>query len=172
MRALVVVDYQNDFVDGALGSPDAVAICDAVCDLAEAYLSAGDDVFVTMDTHDEGYMGSLEGRFLPVPHCIRGTEGWRLHGRLREIVSRGGCTVLEKGTFGCERLLGLLRGYDEIELCGVATNVCVLANAVIARTAAPDARVVVRRSAVASYDRDLGERALGLLPSIQVEVVD
>lgn len=169
MRALVVVDYQNDFVDGSLGSEDAVSIEDAVCSRIEDFLGSGDDVFVTMDTHGEGYLSTLEGRMLPVTHCIRGTRGWMLHGRVADLAK--GCTVMEKGTFGCQRLMGLLAGYDEIELCGVATNVCVLANAVIARTAAPEARVIVRRDCVASYDRDLGEKALELMASLQVEVL-
>ncbi len=169
MRALVVVDYQNDFVDGSLGSEDAVSIEDAICSRIGEYLGSGDDVYVTMDTHGEDYLSTLEGRMLPVEHCIRGTDGWRLHGRVGELAS--GCTILEKGTFGCPGLMDILCGYDEIELCGVATNICVIANAVIARTAAPDARIVVRRDCVASYDRELGEKALDVMASLQVEVL-
>ncbi|MDO5853047.1 MAG: isochorismatase family cysteine hydrolase [Thermoplasmata archaeon] len=171
MRALVVVDYQNDFVDGSLGGPDAVAIEGAVCARMSEYLGAGDAVFVTMDTHGPDYPDTREGVMLPVSHCVRGTDGWMLHGRVGEIASRGGCTVIEKNTFGCSLLLRELAPFDSIELCGVATNVCVLANAVIARTANPQARIVVRRDCVASYDRDLGEKALDVMASLQVEVL-
>ncbi len=169
MRVLVVIDYQNDFVDGSLGSPDAVSIEGAVRGRIEDYLGTGDRVIFTMDTHAPSYLETLEGRMLPVEHCIRGTEGWRIHGSVGELAD--GCTVIEKGTFGCRDLLDILVDYDEIELCGVATNVCVLANAVIARTANPEARVLVRRDCVASYDPVLGERTLDLLPGLQVEVL-
>ena len=171
MRALVVVDYQNDFVDGSLGSQDAVIIGDAVCDRISDHLASGDDVFFTRDTHGPDYMDTREGRMLPVRHCIKGTDGWKLHGRVRELSRRDGCRILEKGTFGCQELAGVLAGYDTIELCGVATNICVLANAVLARTANPEADVVVRRDCVASYDRRLGEEALDVMASLQVEVI-
>lgn len=169
MRVLLVIDYQNDFVDGALGSADAVAIEDAVCGRVREYLASSDDVVFTMDTHGEGYLGTLEGRMLPVPHCIEGTGGWELHGKVRALSE--GCRILRKGTFGCQELLGILPDYDEIELCGVATNICVMANAVIARTASPQARIVVRRDCVASYDRALGEKALDVMSSLQIEVI-
>lgn len=169
MRALLVIDYQNDFVDGALGSADAVAIEDAVCGRVREYLASSDDVVFTMDTHGEGYLSTLEGRMLPVPHCIEGTEGWELHGKVRGLSE--GCRILRKGTFGCRDLLDILPAYDEIELCGVATNICVMANAVIARTANPQARIVVRRGCVASYDRALGEKALDVMASLQIEVL-
>ncbi len=169
MRVLLVIDYQNDFVDGSLGSADAVAIEDAVCSRVREYLASSDDVVFTMDTHGDGYLDTLEGRMLPVPHCIEGTEGWELHGKVRELSE--GCRILRKGTFGCQELLGILPAYDEIELCGVATNICVMANAVIARTASPQARIVVRRDCVASYDSSLGEKALDVMSSLQIEVI-
>lgn len=171
MRALVVVDYQNDFVTGTLGSDDAVAIEDAVCGRISEYLVAGDDVFLTKDTHGTDYLRTAEGRLLPVEHCIRGTPGWDLHGRVAELAAGPGCRILEKDTFGCRELMEILRSYDSIELCGVATNICVIANAVIARTANPEARVTVRRDCVASYDRELGEKALDVMGSLQVEIV-
>lgn len=168
-RALVVVDYQGDFVDGSLGGEDAAAIEGAICSRMLEYRSSGDPVLVTMDTHGEDYLDTLEGRLLPVEHCIRGTEGWRLHGRVAELAE--GCVILEKDTFGCRALMDLLEGMDEVELCGVATNICVLANAVLARTACPGARIVVRRDCVASYDRGLGEEALDVMRSLQIEVL-
>ncbi len=171
MRALVVVDYQNDFVDGSLGSSAAASIEGAVCARMEEYIGTGDDVFVTMDTHGEDYLLTREGVMLPVEHCIDGTDGWMLHGRVGEIARIGGCRIIRKSTFGCAELLGLLRGYDSIELCGVATNVCVLANAVIARTANPQARVVVRRDCVASYDGLLESEALDVMAGLQIEVL-
>lgn len=171
MRALVVVDYQNDFVTGSLGSQDAILIGDAVCSRITESLESGDDVFFTRDTHGSDYLETREGSLLPVPHCIEGTSGWEIAGRVGELSRDPRCRIIDKPTFGCADLLGMLRGYDEIELCGVATNICVIANAVIARTASPEARVVVRRDCVASYDRELGERALEVMASLQVEVI-
>lgn len=170
MRALLVIDYQNDFVDGSLGSPAAVAIGGAIRSRMEEYLSQGDDVFVTMDTHDSEYLSTLEGRMLPVEHCIIRSDGWKLHGSIADLSDR--CTVLKKSTFGCGELASILKSYDEIELCGVATNICVLANAIIARTANPEARVIVRRSCVASYDERLGNEALDVMTGLQIEVED
>ena len=167
MRALVVVDYQTDFVNGTLGSQDAVIIGDAVCDRISDHLASGDDVFFTRDTHGPDYLDSREGRMLPVPHCIHGTPGWEIHGRVGELSGDPRCRIFDKPTFGCAELMDALRGYDEIELCGVATNICVMANAVIARTANPEADVVVRRECVASYDRRLGEEALDVMVSLQ-----
>ena len=89
-------------------------------------------------------------------HCIKGTPGWEICGRPGELSEDPRCRIIDKPTFGCAELMEVLRGYDEIEICGVATNICVIANAVIARTANPEARVVVRRDCVASYDRELG----------------
>ena len=171
MRALVVVDYQNDFVTGALGSRDAESIGERICARITEHLRAGDDVFLTRDTHDDGYLNTREGRLLPTLHCIRGTPGWEFDPRIASFADDPRCRVLEKPTFGCAGLLDILGDYDEIELCGVATNICVIANAVIARTANPEARVYVRRDCVASYDRELGERALDVMGSLQVEVL-
>lgn len=171
MRALVVVDYQNDFVKGTLGSEAAASIEDAVCSRMEDYSASGDAVFVTMDTHGGDYLETREGIMLPVRHCIQGTEGWELYGRVRDVAERIGCRAIRKNTFGCADLLGILKDYDEIEICGVATNICVLANAVMARTANPQARVIVRRDCVASYDGRLGDEALDVLAGLQVEVL-
>ena len=171
MRALVVIDYQTDFVTGTLRSQDAVLIGDAIGSLVSSYLDSGDSVFFTRDTHGPDYPDTREGRMLPVAHCIRGTPGWEIHGRVGELSGDPRCRIFDKPTFGCAELMDALRGYDEIELCGVATNICVMANAVIARTANPEARVFVRRSCVASYDRDLGEKALEVMGSLQVEVL-
>lgn len=171
MRALVVIDYQTDFVTGTLGSQDAVIIGDAISSLISSYLDSGDSVFFTRDTHGPGYLDSREGRLLPVPHCIMGTSGWSIHGKVGELSEDPRCRVIDKPTFGCAELMELLKGYDEIELCGVATNICVIANAVIARTANPEARVFLRRNCVASYDRELGEKALDVMESLQVEIL-
>lgn len=169
MKSLIVVDYQVDFVSGSLGSEDAKSIEGSICDRIEQALDEGWRVIFTLDTHDDGYLGTLEGVKLPVPHCLKGTEGHMLYGRVSSYADRG--IVMEKSSFGCPDLMGRLDDCDEVELCGVATNICVLANAVMIRSFYPDMKVSVRRSCTASYDRDAAEKALCILPSLQVDVV-
>ena len=162
---------QNDFITGALGTPEAQAILPAVQGRIRLARSRGETVVFTRDTHGENYLSTQEGENLPVPHCIRGTRGWEFDPAVSDLVGDPRCRVMEKGTFGCAGLMDVLRQCDEVELCGVATNICVIANAVIARTANPEARVYVRRDCVASYDRDLGDKALDVMASLQVEIL-
>ena len=164
------MDYQNDFVKGSLGSPSAEAIEDRIVSKIGRYLECGDDVFFTMDTHDEDYPRTDEGMRIPVRHCIKGTAGWRIFGRVAEYQHLG--KTVEKHTFGSLDLIGELKGYDEIELCGVATNICVIANAVILKTAYPESNVKVDPGSVASYDGDLHRKALDVMRSLSIDVSD
>jgi nicotinamidase-related amidase len=140
-RALVVVDYQNDFVTGSLGSLQAEAIEGNIVSKIEEYLNAGGEIFFTMDTHDSDYLETDEGIHLPIEHCIKGTPGWNIFGKVAEYQAMG--RTIEKGTFGSFDIIEHLKGFDEIEVCGVATNVCVLVNAVLLKTAYPDSKVIV-----------------------------
>lgn len=169
-RALVIIDYQNDFVTGSLGSDDAKALESVLHSHVSDFLARGEDVYFTKDTHGDDYASTDEGRHIPVAHCLKGTEGWEIHGSLRGLSER--CTVLEKGTFGSTELAEIIRdkGYDEVEVCGVATNICVLANAVLIKAYAPECRVIVDRRHVASYDRSLGESALKVMASMCIDV--
>ena len=131
-RALVVIDYQNDFVIGSMGCADALALEPLLFDKVSEAIDSGEDVFFTRDMHRaEDYPDSAEGRKYPVLHCIEGTDGSEIFGRLRRLSTD--CTVLSKDTFGSVELAKRLQagGYSEIELCGVVTNICVMANAVI-----------------------------------------
>ena len=127
-RLLVVVDMQNDFIDGALGTKEAQSIVPAVVKKAEAYAAAGDEVVFTLDTHFDDYMDTAEGRKLPVPHCIKGTPGWELCGQLKAFEGRR----FEKHTFGSGSLSEYVRGgdYRSVELVGLCTDICVISNAV------------------------------------------
>jgi nicotinamidase-related amidase len=167
-RALVVVDYQNDFVDGSLGSQAARDMEDRIASKIEEYLERGDRVVFTLDTHGEGYLQTDEGRRIPVEHCIRGTRGWEVHGKAAGYT--GSARTVEKGAFGSLDLIGEVEGCDEIELCGVATNVCVMANAAILKAAYPESRVSVDSRCVASYDADLHGKALDVMRSMSIDV--
>ncbi len=170
-KLLIVVDYQNDFVSGALGFPGAREIEDAVCEKIRAYQSAGDDVVCTLDTHEENYLETQEGKKLPVPHCLYGTEGWRLYGKAAALLED--CPKFEKSVFGSAALFDYLRKipYESIELCGVVSNICVLSNAVLARTAQPETEILVDPACVASSDSSLNEAALAVLAGLQVTLL-
>lgn len=172
MKCLIVVDYQVDFVSGSLGN-DAAAALDA--DIAARIRRAreqGEDVIFTLDTHEVEYMSTREGRYLPVSHCIRGTEGHELYGEVAKE-RRAGDAVFCKETFGSKELFAHLleKRYDAIELCGVVTNICVISNAVLAKTALPEADVSVNAALCASNDPALHHKALEVMASFQVDII-
>jgi nicotinamidase-related amidase len=169
-RALVVVDYQADFVTGSLGSPHAEAIEGNIVLKIREYLESGGEVFFTMDTHDGDYLRTDEGMHLPVEHCIKGTSGWQIFGKVADYQSKG--KTIEKGTFGSLDLIKELNEFDLIEICGVATNICVIANAVILKTAYPDSKVAIDPKCAASYDIELHRKALEIMGSLSIDVLD
>ena len=162
-RLLIVVDMQRDFVDGALGSAAAQAIVPAV----GALVSGADEVVYTQDTHGGDYLETHEGKLLPVPHCIRGTEG---HEILPEVFRRG-ARVFEKGTFGSVPLAEYAAGYGEITLCGVCTDICVVSNALLIRAFAPEASVCVVAGACAGTSPEAHQAALLTMKSCQIEII-
>lgn len=171
-QLLIVVDYQNDFVTGTLGFPAAAALEPNLHDKVQAYQDAGDDVVYTMDTHHEDYLDTQEGKKLPVPHCLCGSEGWQLHGRLRYQLAY--CPFFEKDTFGSTDLLHYLeeKRYDRIELVGVVSNICVISNAVLAKAVQPEAEIVVDAQCVASNDPAMQEKAFDILENLHIDVVN
>lgn len=171
-KLLVVVDYQTDFVSGALGSRYAAAIEDRICEKITARRQQGYDVWFTFDTHGADYSDTQEGRRLPVAHCLKGTPGWALYGKTAALLSEGD-RCFEKGSFGSPALFEALRGggYDAVELVGVVTNICVISNAVLVKTALPEAEVTVDASCTASNDPRLHEAALDVMESLQVTVM-
>lgn len=163
-RLLIVVDMQHDFVDGALGSEAAQAIVPAVAALA----AAADEVVYTQDSHAENYPETHEGRFLPVPHCIRQTTGWEILPQ----VWRSGARVFEKYTFGSIALAEYAKQFDEITLCGVCTDICVVSNALLIRSFACEASVRVIASACAGTSPAAHRAALEVMRSCHIEIAD
>lgn len=172
MKALVVVDYQNDFVNGALGFAGAELLEPLIIEKINECRGNGGKVIFTLDTHTEDYMNTAEGRKLPVEHCIKGTEGHKLFGKVAECVAADDI-VIEKPSFGSLELAEHLKeaGYDEVELCGLVTDICVVSNVIIAKAALPESRIVVDSKAVASFDNDKHNAALEVMKSIQAEVI-
>lgn len=172
-KLLVIVDYQNDFVDGALGFPRAAELEGPICEKIDHSHANGDDIVFTLDTHLADYLYTQEGKILPVTHCVRGTHGWGLYGKVGKLAE--GHPQLEKDTFGCKVLLDYLLTaptYDEIELVGLVGNICVLSNAVIAKTAQPEAEIVVDVRCTACPDPALNEKTLDILEGLQVKVIN
>ena len=172
-KLLIVVDYQNDFVSGALGFEGADALDEPICAKIEAYRSEGADVVYTLDTHgtSEEYLATSEGRNLPVPHCERGSHGWQLFGRTAELLEGARC--FEKPAFGCVDLIPFLRegAYDQVELCGLVSNICVISNAVIAKAALPESQVIVDAACTSCFDAVANEEALRVMEGVQITVL-
>ncbi len=172
-KLLLVVDYQKDFVDGALGFPGAEALDGPIAEKIAAYRSAGDDVAFTMDTHCSNYLNTQEGRRLPVPHCLTDSEGWALYGRTGQAQASGD-VVIRKGGFPSLELGNWLENqeYDQVELVGLVSYMCVLSNAVVAKAALPEAEILVDASCTAGPDPDLHEKALDLMEALQMTVMN
>lgn len=168
-KVLVVVDMQNDFIDGVLGTQEAQAIIPKVVEKIRSYEERGDEVLFTMDTHGEDYLKTQEGQKLPIVHCVKGTAGWQLHQAIRPY----GRKVFEKtcfGSLGCaEYIAG--RGYAEVELIGVCTDICVLTNALLIKTLLPESIVRVDSSCCAGVTPDSHETALAAMRMTQIEIL-
>lgn len=169
MKALIVVDMQNDFIDGALGTKEAVAIVGNVKEKIAEYRKNGDTVIFTRDTHGEDYMSTQEGKNLPVPHCIKGTKGWEISPMLDVADS----IVIDKPTFGSKELAGYLAGIDtleEVELIGLCTDICVISNAMLIKAFMPELKVSVDGSCCAGVTPESHSNALSAMKMCQVEV--
>ena len=173
-RLLLVVDYQKDFVDGALGFAGAERLDGPIAEKIAAYHAAGDDVAFTLDTHQENYLDTQEGRKLPVPHCLMNSEGWQLYGKTGQAMDKSRDMVVCKPAFPSLWLGNWLKGqgYDRIELVGLVSYLCVLSNAVILKAAFPEVRIVVDAACTASPDPEMNSKALDVMENIHIDVVN
>ena len=165
-KTLIVVDMQNDFVDGALGTPEAVEILPAVRDKIAEYVDRGDEIIFTRDTHQEDYLMTNEGKHLPVEHCIEGTSGWEI----APGVYVEGCEIVDKPAFGYTGWSG--RDFSEVELIGLCTDICVISNALIIKALYPEITVKVDPKCCAGVTPDSHEAALATMKMCQVDMVE
>jgi len=170
-KMLIVVDMQNDFIDGALGTAEAQAIVGNV--VAEIRKYPSENVIATRDTHPENYMETLEGRHLPVPHCIRGTEGWQI--RAEVAAALGEALIIDKPTFGSVALAEQLRALAErepleITLCGLCTDICVVSNALLIKAYLPETPVNVLAGCCAGVTPESHAAALQTMTMCQIKV--
>ena len=171
-KLLIVIDMQNDFIDGSLGTAEAVAIVDAVREKIRSY--PPEDVIATMDTHGADYLETQEGRNLPVVHCVKGTDGWQIRPELAALIDPA--NVYEKPTFGCTELAEDLKDYYEnvedfeLELVGLCTDICVVSNALLLKAAMPEVRICVDARCCAGVTPAKHLAALETMRSCQIEV--
>lgn len=167
MKYLIVVDMQVDFITGALGSKDAEAI---VPNVVEKVKNFDGKVIFTRDTHFDNYMDTQEGEKLPVPHCIKDTDGWQICDELQPFAE----TVIDKITFGSVELSKIIESFgepiEEIELCGLCTDICVISNAMILKAAYPEAKISVDASCSAGVTKESHLTALNAMKAVQIEI--
>ena len=168
-KAIVVVDMQKDFIDGALGTKEAQEMLPHMEAKLAAAQAAGAKLVFTMDTHGEDYLATQEGRRLPVTHCMRGTEGWEIAASLQPFV-RAAEAVVEKPAFGSTELPALLEDCDEIELVGLCTDICVISNALVLKAFYPEKKISVDASCCAGVTPASHAEALRAMKMCQVDV--
>ncbi len=186
MNILIVVDMQNDFVNGSLGTKEAQAIIPHVVKRIQEAKAAGWTIYVTQDTHFSDYLHTQEGEKLPVKHCLLGTEGWKLNEDVQSALANYPYCLVHKSTFGSDHMIEELlmltdSNYrfdlecngqpDTFELIGLCTDICVVSNAILVKTYFPEDRVVVNSACCAGVTPALHEAALKVMQSCQIDVI-
>lgn len=169
-KILAVIDMQNDFIDGALGTKEAEQITGRVRAKVDKYLSEKDTVIYTRDTHTENYMNTQEGRNLPVIHCVQGTPGWEI---AKDVFVKG-CPVIDKPSFGSLELAEYVAKLDQvesIELIGLCTDICVISNAMILKARFPEIPIMVDASCCAGVSPESHENALAAMKMCQIQII-
>ena len=174
-RYLFVIDYQNDFVDGALGFPGAEKLDGPIAAKIRQY--GPGRVLFTRDTHFDNYLQTREGRNLPVPHCIKESHGWQVYGETAKALDEVGAKAIDKLVFGMDvtdpaTAAVLPETADEIELVGLVSNICVVSNAVVLQSKYPEATITVDAGCTDSFDKTLHAKVLDVLEGFQVKVIN
>ncbi len=167
---LIVVDMQNDFIDQALGTKEAIAIVDHVVERIKQF---DGEIFVTYDTHNENYMETLEGKNLPVPHCIKGSEGWQLNPKIAQALAMKKYHVVEKDTFGAKQLPQMILDQckpKSIELLGLCSDICVVSNALLLKAHFPEVKIMLDSKGCAGVTPQSHEAALLTMKMCQIEI--
>ena len=169
MKVLCVIDMQNDFIDGTLGTAEAVAIVGNVKDKIDLYRQNGDTVIFTRDTHYDNYMNTAEGAKLPVPHCIKDSDGWQISSAL----TVGDSAVIDKPTFGSVELGNYISSFEkveEIEVIGLCTDICVISNVLLLKANMPEVPISVDSSCCAGVTPESHSNALAAMKMCQIEI--
>lgn len=169
-RLLIIVDFQNDFVDGSYSFKEAVSIEPHLLKLISEFEDSKDDIVFTRDVHQNDYLLTEEGKHKPFPHCIEGSFGAEIYGEVGKISKK--YRVFDKDTYGSRQLYNYLKDhhYDEVTLVGLISSICVLANAVVVKTILPDAHVIVDSLGVTDPDKEIEMKTFDVLRGLDVEI--
>ena len=166
-KVLIVIDMQKDFVDGALANREAQAIVSDIASLVENF---DGEVIATRDTHEKNYLSTTEGKHLPIPHCIKNTNGWQIVDEIATALQKKNAVILDKPTFG---FLGweCLHGANEIVMVGTCTDICVVSNALLIKAWCPEAKVQVDANCCAGVTKETHNAAIQTMASCQVKIL-
>ena len=172
-KILIVIDMQNDFIDAALGTKEAVAIVENVKAKIRTYPSK--NVIATMDTHGENYLETQEGKYLPVVHCVKGTKGWQIRPDIAELLQDA--RIFKKPTFGSKKMAHELKAIAdseeiELELIGLCTDICVVSNALLLKAYMPEVKITVDASCCAGVTPEKHLAALETMRSCQIQIIN
>ena len=168
-KTLIVIDMQNDFIDGSLGTYEAKLIVPKVRKKIDEYIERGDRVIYTRDTHFANYLDTNEGKHLPVRHCIMHTPGWWIH---RDVLRKDAdCDIVDKNTFGYIRWDEFYRFDDDVELVGLCTDICVVSNALILKAMFPEIEITVDASCCAGTTYHNHNAAIQTMKSCQINII-
>ena len=175
MKILVVIDMQNDFVTGSLANKDAEAIISNVVAKVKSHIDNEDVVIFTMDTHTPDYLQTEEGKNLPVEHCIAGTEGWEIIDELQPFLDKDKIKIVKKETFGSDYLGSILKGanltsFDEIEVIGICTDICVISNALLIKAFCPNTPIFVDESCCAGVTPESHRTAIEAMRACHIHI--
>jgi nicotinamidase-related amidase len=176
-KLLVVVDMQNDFINGVLGTKEAEQIVEAVVEKIKTYEANGDSIIFTRDTHEEEYLETQEGKNLPVKHCVKGTNGWEINQSIIKACDVTKYKFYEKVTFGSSQLAmdimnGVYQEIEEIELVGLCTDICVISNALLMKAFLPEVPIIVDAKCCAGVTPESHKNALEAMKMCQVKIVE
>lgn len=171
-RLLIVVDFQNDFVNGALGFPEAKNIEPKIIQYIKQYQENNDEIVYTMDTHQQNYLTTYEGQHLPIAHCIEGTQGWEVYGQAKDLLKD--CLCFCKDTFPSLDLAQYVKTqeYSDITLVGLVSHICVLSNAIMVKAAQPNIPIRVDLKATSSVDTQTQQKSIDVMKSMQIEILE
>ncbi len=169
-KVLIVVDFQNDFITGSLGSKEAEGIVQAVVEKIKKCKAEDYQIYVTMDTHHENYKFTQEGKLLPVEHCKEGEEGWQLHPVVRDLLAD--CPIYKKETFGSTNLALDVKSLnpESVELIGLCTDICVVSNALLLKAFLPEVPISVDSKCCAGVTPEKHKAALETMASCQIKI--
>ncbi|MDD3415168.1 MAG: cysteine hydrolase [Lachnospiraceae bacterium] len=165
-KVLIVIDMQNDFIDGSLGTAEAVAIVPKVVEKVQQAKAEGIHIIFTKDTHEANYLETAEGKKLPVEHCIKPQKGWEICGQLLPFADK----IVEKKTFGSVALPELVKAYDSIELAGLCTDICVISNALLLKAHFPEKEIQVDSTCCAGVTPESHQNALEAMKMCQIDI--